>query len=115
MNRAWRLSWVCQFLRARAVLLLACGRSDACLACFMQLLEHRPFDRHALASVAHIHAQRGRFNEASKSLSLLTQTYPQESAGWFNLGYALQQLGQQGDAGVAFRQALAIDPRMDRA
>jgi tetratricopeptide (TPR) repeat protein len=115
MKTAWK-SWLqCQFLRLRAVLLLTVGRHDAARAGFEQLLGHRPLDRHALASQAHIHAQQGSFNEAVECLLLFTQTYPQEAAGWFNLGYALQQLGQQGDAGVAFRRALAIDPRMDRA
>jgi tetratricopeptide (TPR) repeat protein len=105
----------CQYIRIQAVLLLALDRSHAALACFDRLLRLRPLDRHALASRAHLHAQQGSFNEAVASLRVFTQTYPQDAAGWFNLGYALQQLGQQGEAGVAFRHALAIDPRMDRA
>ena len=109
-------SWLTpQLLRIHAVLLLAMGRSNAALARFDRLLLLRPLDCHALASQAHIHAQRGRFDEAIDSLRLLTQTRRQDSAGWFNLGYALQQIGEQGQAGVAFRQALAIDPRLDRA
>lgn len=115
MKTASRSLVTCQFLRIRAVLLLACGRHDAALARFEQILRLRPLDRHALASRAHLHAQRGSFDEAIESLHLLTQTCPQESSGWFNLGYALQQLGQQGQAGVAFRRAVTIDPRMDRA
>jgi len=115
MTVASRLSLTCQCLRIHAVLLLAIGRSGAALLRYERLLQLRPFDPHALASRAHLHAQRGSFSEASKSLRLLTQTHPQQSAGWFNLGFALQQLGQHGDAGVAFRRALAIDPRMDRA
>ncbi len=109
-------SWLpSQLLRIYAVLLLAMGRSHAALACFDRLLQHRPHDCHALASRAHIYAQRGSFDAAIDSLCLLTQTRPQAAAGWFNLGYALQQHGEQGQAGVAFRQALAIDPRLDRA
>jgi Flp pilus assembly protein TadD len=115
MKTALRSLLTCQFLRMRAVLLLACGRHDAALARFEQILRLRPLDRHALASRAHLHAQRGSFDEAIESLHLLTQTCPQESSGWFNLGYAFQQLGQQGQAGVAFRRAVTIDPRMDRA
>jgi tetratricopeptide (TPR) repeat protein len=115
MKMALRSLLICLFLRVHAVLLLTIGRSDAALARFEQLLRLRPLDHHALASRAHLHAQRGRFSEAIDSLLLLAQTSPQESSGWFNLGYAFQQLGQQGDAGVAFRRALAIDPRMDRA
>ena len=115
MKMASRSLLTCQFLRMRAVVLLACGRPDAALARFEQILRLRPLDHHALASRAHLHAQRGSFDKAIESLHLLTQTCPQASSGWFNLGYALQQLGQQGQAGVAFRSALTIDPRMDRA
>jgi tetratricopeptide (TPR) repeat protein len=112
---AWRALLTRQWLRAQAVFLLALGRSDAALARFEQVLLLRPLDGHALASRAHIYAERGGFGQAASSLHLLTQVCPQEPAGWFNLGYALQQLGQQGQAGVAFRRALAIDPRLDRA
>jgi tetratricopeptide (TPR) repeat protein len=115
MMTAWRSSLVCQGLRMHAIFLLAVGCSEAALARFEQLLRLRPTDRHALASRAHIHAARGAFEEAVQSLRLLTQVCPQESAGWFNVGYALQQMGQHGQAGVAFRRALAIDPRLDRA
>lgn len=103
------------FLRMHAMLLLTFGCCGAALGRFDRILQLRPLDCHALASRAHIYAQRGSFDKAVESLGLLTQTYPQESSGWFNLGYALQQLGQQGQAGVAFRCALAIEPRMDRA
>ena len=115
MKRVWWPWLTLQLLRMHAVLLLAMGRSKAALARFDRLLQLRPLDCHALASQAHIHAQRGSFDAAIDSLRLLTQTRPQESAGWFNLGYALQQLGQQGHAGAAFHQALAIEPRLDRA
>jgi tetratricopeptide (TPR) repeat protein len=104
-----------QFIKVQAVLLLVLGRKNSALTCFDRLLQLRPLDRHALASRAHLHAQQGGFNAATESLRLLTQIDPQKAAGWFNLGYALQQLGRQGEAGVAFRQAVAIDPRMDRA
>ena len=115
MKRVW-WSWLTlQLLRMHAVLLLAMGRGNAALARFDRLLRLRPLDCHALASQAHIHAQRGSFDAAIDSLRLLTQTRPQESAGWFNLGFTLQQLGEQGQAGVAFRQTLAMDPRLDRA
>jgi tetratricopeptide (TPR) repeat protein len=115
MNTAWGPILARQCFRARAVFLLAMGRSDAALACFEQVLRLRPLDQHALASRAHLHAARGRFQQAVESLRALTAVYPHEPAGWFNLGYALQQLGQQGQAGLAFRRALAIDPRLDRA
>ena len=115
MKRVWWPWLTLQLLRMHAVLLLAMGRSKAALARFDRLLQLRPLDCHALASQAHIHAQRGSFDAAIESLRLLTQTRPQEPASWFNLGFTLQQLGEHGQAGVAFRQALAIDPRLDRA
>ena len=115
MKEAWWTWLTFQLRRLHALLLLTMGCSNAALACFDRLLRIRPRDCHALASRAHIHAQRGSFDEAIDSLRLLTQIRPQDPSGWFNLGFALQQLGKQGEAGSAFRHALAIDHRLDRA
>ena len=115
MKRVW-WSWLTlQLLRMHAVLLLAMGRRKAARARFDRLLRLRPLDCHALASRAHIHAQQGSFDAAVDSLRLLTEIRPQKAAGWFNLGFALQQVGENGQAGAAFRKALTIDPRLDRA
>ncbi len=45
----------------------------------------------------------------------LTRGWLQDAPAWFNLGYVLQQAGQHESAQLAFRSALALDDRMDRA
>ena len=93
--------------RRQDVLLLALGRSKAALACFDRLLKRPLLDCHRLVGQAHIHGSRGNFDKAVDSLRLLTRTRRQEPFGWCKLGYVLQQVGEQGKAGRAFREALA--------
>lgn len=40
---------------------------------------------------------------------------PDRFAAWFNLGAALQQSGDPGGAALAYRQTLALQPRLDQA
>jgi tetratricopeptide (TPR) repeat protein len=106
------------FLKIQAVLLLGAGQRASALPRFEQMLQLWPADRYALASRAHLLAQLNNFSEAIVSLQQLTRiagSAPQEAAVWFNLGFVLQQAGRHDDAGPAFEQALARDPRMDRA
>lgn len=102
-------------LKAQALLLLAAGQRAAALPKFAQMLCLRPADPYALASRGHVEAQLQLTQEAVASLRQLTTAWPRQAAGWFNLGYVLQQAGHHGEAGPAFERALALDPRLDRA
>lgn len=103
------------FLRFRAMALLAFGRNRAALADFDRVLESRPGDVHALASRAHLCAQLGFFDAATESLQRLVDIKPKNAVVWFNLAYVLQQAGHHTNAQYAFRCALSLDERMDRA
>ncbi len=103
------------FLKAQALLLLAAGKRAAALPKFTQMLRLRPADPYALASRGHVEAQLQLTQEAIGSLRQLTTEWPQQAAGWFNLGYVLQQAGRHDEAGPAFERAVALDPRLDRA
>lgn len=101
-------------LLARGWLVL--GRSAQAEAIFSKLLELSPRDRHALSSRAHLRAQDGRQHDAIADLRALLAAQPQQRAGdWFNLAYLLESHGSLDEAESAFRQALALDPRLDRA
>lgn len=102
-------------LKAQALLLLAAGKRAAALPKFARMLRLRPADPYALASRGHVQAQLQLTQEAIDSLRQLTGAWPQQAAGWFNLGYVLQQAGRHEEAGPAFERALALDPRLDRA
>ncbi len=103
------------FLKARALLLLACARRPAALATFDQMLQLRPADPYALASRGHVAAQLQLTHESIASLQQLTAVRPGHAAGWFNLGYVLQQAGRHDEAGAAFERAVALDTRLDPA
>lgn len=102
------------FLRLKARTFLVLAKPLAALQVFESMLRLRPRDAHALASCAHLHAANNDFPRAMVHLQALVQTAP-GAAAWFNLGFVLQKAGLQGDAEAAFRQALALDDRLDRA
>lgn len=102
-------------LKLQAVVLLALGCEQAALSRFGRLLQLRPLSRYALASRAHLLVKLNHIDEAIACLQQLTGAWPQEAAGWFNLGFVLQQAGRHDEAEPAFRRALKCDARLDRA
>ncbi len=103
-------------LKLRALLLLVIGRREAALAVFTEMLERAPLDAYALASRAHLHAQLGRRDAALADAQALTLHHPQRSAAdWFNLAYLLDEAGRLEEAEPAFRRAIALDAKLDRA
>lgn len=105
-----------QGLKLKALGLLVLGRRAAAEACFDETLRRWPEDCHALASRAHLRAQRGAADLAIADLQALVRTAPRRSAGdWFNLAFLLDEQGRLGEAEQAFRAALALDDKLDRA
>ena len=102
--------------KVEAILLLVLARREAALDVFTAMLARWPGDAYALASRAHLHAQIGRNDKALADALALTRTHPNRSAAdWFNLAYLLDEAGRHAEAEPAFRQALALDPKLDRA
>ena len=100
----------------RAIAALLFGRRQAALGHFTQILERWPDDAYALASRSHLLAQLGQRDAALADARALTLRHPQRSAAdWFNLAYLLDEAGHPEQAEPAFRQAVALDPRLDRA
>ncbi|WP_240635981.1 tetratricopeptide repeat protein [Caldimonas tepidiphila] len=111
---AWRLRRAS--LRAACTVLLLLGRTEAARGGFERLLALDPDDADALASCAHLRAQAGDDAGAIADYRRLLARYPaQGAAPWFNLGYLLERSGRLGEAEAAFRAALALDERLDRA
>ena len=103
-------------LKLRAVALLLIGRPDAALRVFDEMLEHWPNDPYALASRSHLRAQAGRREEAIADAQRLVQLHPRRSAAdWFNLAYLLEEASRLDEAEAAFRCALDLDGKLDRA
>jgi tetratricopeptide (TPR) repeat protein len=108
------------FVRARqrlgVRLALALGRLGAADALLCALLARWPDDAHALASRAHLRAQRGQHALAIADSQRLVERHPARAAAdWFNLGFVLDAAARDDEAASAFRRALELDPRLDRA
>jgi tetratricopeptide (TPR) repeat protein len=102
--------------RALAVVSLVLGRQATALHVFDRMLARWPDDAYALASRAHVLAQQGRHQEALVDARALVRTHPQRSAShWFNLAFLLEATSQLDEAEPAFRRALELDPKLDRA
>jgi tetratricopeptide (TPR) repeat protein len=102
--------------RLRAMALLTFGARDAAEAAFTRMLARWPDDAYALASRAHLRAQLGRRSQAIADQQRLVQVHPQRSAAdWFNLAYLLDEAERHAEAESAFRRALELDPKLDRA
>lgn len=104
------------WLRLQAMAWLLLGRTAAAEAGFTRMLAIWHNDAYALASRAHVLAQAGRHAQALQDARALVAAHPHRQAGdWFNLAYLLEHTQQPAEAEAAFRQALTLDPKLDRA
>jgi len=108
--------WDLLRLRAGAVVALVLGRRARAEQLFSQMLERCPSDPYALASRAHVRAQAGCHEEALTDARTLVTAHPERGAGdWFNLAFLLESTDRLHEAEPAFRRALELDPKLDRA
>jgi predicted Zn-dependent protease len=106
------------FKKIKAMSLLVFNQREAALAEFDAMLSVDPGDRYAMASRAHVLAQLGDKPAALDALQDLVARHPDNAAAWFNLAYMIEDASgsaQAEEAEMAFRRALAIEPKMDRA
>lgn len=103
-------------LKVGGIAALLLGRRVRAEQFFSRMLAHCASDPYALASRAHVRAQAGRHEEALADARALVAAHPQRAAGdWFNLAYLLESTGRLQEAEPAFRRALDLDPKLDRA
>lgn len=108
--------WDWQVHRGWVVLWLLLGRQGPALAVLDRMVRRWPDDAYALASRSHVHAQAGRVGPAIADAQALVAAHPQRAGSdWFNLGFLLESDGRLAEAEQAFRRALELDPRLDRA
>lgn len=102
--------------KARAIAWLVIARRAWAEAEFNAMLARWPDDAYALASRAHLLAQDKRMAAALADARALVAAHPQRSAGdWFNLAFLLEANDELSEAEAAFRHALEMDPKLDRA
>jgi tetratricopeptide (TPR) repeat protein len=105
-----------RWLKLQAVFWLALGQTARARAKFDHLLALWPSDAYGLSSRAHLLAQMNQPDEAIADLQALVTAHPKRSAAdWFNLAFMLEARELLADAEAAFRRALALDDKLDRA
>ena len=105
-----------RWLKLQAMFWLALGQDARAMQVFGAMLAQQPDDAYALASRAHHLAQAGRRDAAIADLQTLVAAHPQRSAAdWFNLAFLLEAADRPADAAAAFRRAIALDAKLDRA
>ena len=104
-----------QFLKVQAIALLVLGQKRAALARFEAMRRLLPLNAYVMASRAHLLGELGDKHGSVEALTELTQVQSDSSAPWFNLGYMLDDIGCHAEAEPAFRRAIELEPKMDRA
>ena len=95
---------------------LLIGQQRRALALLDRLVARWPDDAYALASRAHLRAQLDDRDGAIADARALVAAHPSRSAAdWFNLAFLLEQAGEPEQAEPAFRRALELDDKLDRA
>lgn len=109
-------AWRYHLLKLRALTALVFGQRLRAEQLYDEMLAQWPQNPYALASRAHLRAQRQARTEAIVDLQALVAVAPQRSAGdWFNLAFLLEAESRLDEAEAAFRRALALDAKLDRA
>jgi len=105
-----------RLLKLKAVGWLVLGARTRAGAAFDRMLAAWPKDAYALSSRAHLRAQGGDRPGAIDDAQKLVAAHPRRSAAdWFNLGFLLDDAQRLEEAEDAFRRAVALDPKLDRA
>lgn len=108
-------------LRTQVFVYVLLGLRDQAIAYLRQMRAVRPDDFFVLTTLAHFLGQRDEGQAApnrAEAITLLRQALglqPNSAALHFNLAFLLEAQGQLPDAEAAFRRAVAIDEKLDRA
>jgi tetratricopeptide (TPR) repeat protein len=109
-------AWRYRLLKLQAITLLVFGQRHAAERVFDAMLRDWPDDAYALSSRSHVRAQRADRAGAIADARALVAAHPKRSAAdWFNLAYLLEDGARYDEAEAAFREAVALDPKLDRA
>jgi tetratricopeptide (TPR) repeat protein len=92
------------------MMLFAAGREDDGLAAMGSALALDPLSAQAHCGLGLTHQKRGRWENAVASFRATERLAPDSAAGSFNLGLALEHLGDRDGARRALLRAAALEP-----
>jgi len=108
--------WTYQSFKYGVMGWLLIAQERRALALLDRMLARWPDDAYALASRAHLRAQLGDRAGALTDARALVAAHPARSpADWFNLAFLLEADGRLEEAEPAFRRAVELDDKLDRA
>jgi tetratricopeptide (TPR) repeat protein len=103
------------WLRYKAKGLLVLGLRAQATQVFKEILAQAPGNVLALSSLGYDAMTHGRLTEALAYFEKLALHAPTDCNAHFNLGFVNEALGYSQEAERAFRAAIALDEKMDRA
>jgi tetratricopeptide (TPR) repeat protein len=98
----------------RGRLLARLRRRRPAIAAYEAALARAPQDPRLLRALGYLYGEEGDFLTAEDYLTKAITLAP-DAVSWFNLGYLREQRGRIEEAIAAFREAVRLDPRLDRA
>ena len=105
----------CFWLRLQAKALLVLGLRNAAHAVFLEILHLNPDDVLALNSMGYKELNDRRWVQALGYFERVLVQTPANANAHFNVGFVCEELGRSQEAEQAFRKALQIDEKLDRA
>jgi tetratricopeptide (TPR) repeat protein len=90
--------------------LLAAGREDEALAALTRAVELDPQSAQAQCGMGLAHYEHARWKEAVAAFRAAERFAPDSAIGSFNLGLALERLGERDEARRALLRAAALEP-----
>ena len=114
-NSNTSISGRCLWLRFQAKVLLVLGLRAKAHGVFQDILRVNPEDVLALNSLGFNELKDRRLSEALEFFERALVQTPTHANAHFNVGFVCEELGRSQHAEQAFRAALQIDEKMDRA
>ncbi len=112
-NNAFRNK--CLWLKFKAKAFLVFGLRAQAHDVFQEILEINPADALALNSLAYEELSNRRLLQALSYFERALAQTPNNANANFNVGFVCEELGRSQEAEVAFKAALQLDEKLDRA
>mgnify|MGYP000011415615 FL=1 len=105
----------CLWLKFKAKTLLVFGLRAKAHETFQEILDINPADALALNSLAYEELNNRRLVQSLSYFERALVQTPHNANAHFNVGFVCEELGRSHEAEIAFKAALQLDEKLDRA